>query len=92
MGLDCWHSSKVPIKPNKKNILVSVARFLAHGAEWWVNHVTPSKEPFLTSFLVSEMSTNHYFNIGAAHRELGYIPRKNIQEAMHLTFINAGVH
>jgi nucleoside-diphosphate-sugar epimerase len=77
--------------PVNRSIPLSVARLLANGAEWWANRMTPGKEPFLTSFLVSEMATSHYFNINAARRELGYVPRRKIQEAMHQTFINAGV-
>jgi nucleoside-diphosphate-sugar epimerase len=77
--------------PVKRSIPLSVARLLAHGAEWWAKRVAPEKEPFLTSFLVSEMATSHYFNIGAARAELGYAPRRSIQQAMHETFVNAGV-
>ncbi len=42
--------------------------------------------PLLTKFLVCEMSTNHYFDISAAKKELGYQPSCNIAEALHRTF------
>lgn len=42
--------------------------------------------PLLTRFLVSEMSTDHYFNITRAKRELGYRPSCSIAEAMKRTF------
>jgi len=77
--------------PIKRSIPFSLARLLAHGAEWWAKRIAPEKEPFLTSFLVTEMATNHYFNIDAARNELGYVPRRSIQQAMHQTFVNAGV-
>lgn len=77
--------------PVKRTIPLSVARLLAHGAEWWAKRMAPEKEPFLTSFLVTEMATSHYFNIDAARTELGFVPRRSIQQAMHETFVNAGV-
>jgi hypothetical protein len=43
-------------------------------------------KPLLTRFLVSEMSTHHYFNIVAARRDFGYSPSCSIAEAMHKTF------
>jgi nucleoside-diphosphate-sugar epimerase len=77
--------------PVTRSIPLSVARLLAHGAEWWARRMTAGGEPFLTSFLVTEMAKSHYFNIDAARKELGYVPRRNIQQAMHQTFVNAGV-
>ena len=43
-------------------------------------------KPLLTRFLVSEMSTHHYFNISAAKTDLGYQPSSSIAEAMRKTF------
>ena len=42
--------------------------------------------PLLTRFLVSEMSTDHYFNIVRAKKELGYFPSCSIADAMKKTF------
>jgi len=83
--------SSFQLGPVKRSIPLSVARMLAHGAEWWARRMAPEKEPFLTSFLVTEMATSHYFNIEAARTELGYVPRRTIQQAMHETFVSAGV-
>ncbi len=44
------------------------------------------REPRLTRFLVSQMSTDHYFSIKAAQRELSFHPRYSMREAMNLTF------
>lgn len=43
-------------------------------------------KPLLTRFLVSEMATSHYFDISAAKRDLGYVPRFTVEEAMLKTF------
>jgi nucleoside-diphosphate-sugar epimerase len=38
--------------------------------------VLPLKgEPPMTRFLAKELATNHWFNISAARRDLGYAPR-----------------
>jgi len=45
--------------------------------------VLPLKgEPRLTRFLVEELCTAHWFNIGAARRELGYAPIVSIEEGL----------
>jgi nucleoside-diphosphate-sugar epimerase len=46
-------------------------------------NVLPLKgEPRLTRFLVEELCTAHWFNIGAARRELGYTPIVSIEEGL----------
>jgi nucleoside-diphosphate-sugar epimerase len=39
-------------------------------------------EPRLTRFLVEELCTAHWFDIGAARRELGYAPIVSIEEGL----------
>ena len=39
-------------------------------------------EPQLTRFLVSQLTTAHWFDIGAARRELGYAPKVSIEEGL----------
>lgn len=36
----------------------------------------------MTSFLAEQLSTAHWFNIGAAKRDLGYQPKVSITEGM----------
>jgi nucleoside-diphosphate-sugar epimerase len=48
-----------------------------------LNRLTGSaKEPRLTMFMAREMSTAHWFNIGAAKRDFGYVPRVTTQEGL----------
>ena len=39
-------------------------------------------EPRLTRFLAEELSTSHWFDIGAARRELGYEPAVSLEEGL----------
>ncbi|MDI9570121.1 MAG: NAD-dependent epimerase/dehydratase family protein [Pseudomonadota bacterium] len=39
-------------------------------------------EPRMTSFLAEELATTHWFDIGAARRELGYEPRISMEEGL----------
>jgi nucleoside-diphosphate-sugar epimerase len=39
-------------------------------------------EPPTTRFLVRELTTAHWFNIGAARRDLGYEPNVSIAEGL----------
>jgi len=40
------------------------------------------KEPRITRFVAKELATSHWFNISAAKRELGYVPKVSIQEGL----------
>jgi len=39
-------------------------------------------EPVMTRFVADELATAHWFDIGAAKEDLGYIPRVSIQEGL----------
>lgn len=67
----------------KKSVPKSMAWCLAYIFEIFAG---ASKEPRFTRFLVSEMTTNHYFNINLAKQHLGYRPTLSIEQAMRLTF------
>ncbi len=40
------------------------------------------KEPLMTRFLAEELATAHWFDITAARKDLGYVPRVSIDEGM----------
>jgi nucleoside-diphosphate-sugar epimerase len=64
-----------------------VPRWLAHALaaalEALYRAAGASREPPLTRFLVEEFSTSHWFDIGAAKRDLGYTPQINMIEGLH---------
>ena len=77
------------LPPVKKALSTNVAYPLAWVMEIAakaLNLVGIKVTPLLTRFLVSEMSTDHYFNIVRAKKELGYFPSCSIADAMKKTF------
>jgi 2-alkyl-3-oxoalkanoate reductase len=61
---------------------VPLALALAFAFET-VHRLMGSKtEPRLTRFLVRELATAHWFDISAARRDLGYVPRVSIDEGI----------
>jgi nucleoside-diphosphate-sugar epimerase len=80
------------LPPVKKAISMNVAYPLAWVMEMGAKAlelVGVKVTPLLTRFLVSEMSTDHYFNIVRAKKELGYFPSCSIADAMKKTFSGA---
>ena len=74
------------VPPVRRRISATTAALLATAAETvWRTCRLPSDPP-LTRFLAEEMSTDHYFDIGAARRELGYTPSCTVWEATERTF------
>ena len=67
--------------PIQRHLSASSAQFLATIAESVWKTIRLTSDPPLTRFLVKEMSTDHYFDISAARRELGYIPSCTVWEA-----------
>jgi 2-alkyl-3-oxoalkanoate reductase len=59
---------------------------LAYGAGWLLEAVYTllgrRDEPPMTRFLARELTTAHWFNIGAARRDLGYEPKVSLAEGL----------
>ncbi len=64
----------------KKSIPAFMALALAGAAEGVYRLLGIRSEPRLTRFLVKQLSTAHWFDLSAARRDLGYIPRVSIEE------------
>jgi len=62
------------LAPVTRRIPHSVAKVAAIALEAICKILPGTPEPLLTRFLVDEMATDHYFNIDAARRDLGYQP------------------
>lgn len=74
------------LAPIKRRVPAWVARAIARTSEAVCRLFTPTSEPLLTRFLVSEMATSHYFDISAARSKLGFSPRFTVEEGLRLTF------
>ncbi|MCI5066129.1 NAD-dependent epimerase/dehydratase family protein [bacterium] len=77
------------LPPVTRSIPYPVARSIAALLEFCSKTFPFLGEPRLTTFLVNEMYTSHYFDIGAARRDLGYVPRYTVEEALARTFSRA---
>jgi nucleoside-diphosphate-sugar epimerase len=65
-----------------RRIPVWLAQCLAATLETAYRAAGASSEPPLTRFIVEEFSTSHWFDIGAAKRDLGYAPQVDFAEGM----------
>jgi nucleoside-diphosphate-sugar epimerase len=77
------------LPPVSRSIGARLAHLIAivmEGVAHALRCVGIRRTPLLTRFLVSEMSTHHYFSIEAARRDLGYAPTRTVQERMVETF------
>lgn len=59
---------------------------VAYGLGWLMETLykllRKDEEPLMTRFLAKQLSTDHYFDISAAERDLGYEPEYTIEEGM----------
>lgn len=79
------HGAQPVRRTVSKGLAMSLAAVIETGARILVSLGIVTK-PFLTRFLVSEMSTSHYFSIEAAKRELGYVPTYTVEHALEQAF------
>lgn len=70
------------LPPVKGRISPKLARLIGIGCEKiWAGLRLPG-EPPMTSFVVNELSTAHWFDISAAKRDLEYTPEISIEEGL----------
>ena len=74
------------VPPVRRRLSAATARILATAAEGVWQTFGLASDPPLTRFLAEEMATDHYFDISAARRELGYVPSCTAWEATERTF------
>ena len=70
------------VPPVTKSVPVWRARLAANVLERVYRTLRLRGEPPLTRFVVSQLSTSHYFDVTAARRDLGYEPRVTIDEGL----------
>jgi len=74
------------LPPVRRRISATTAQRLATVAEWVWKTCGLASDPPLTRFLAEEMATDHYYDIAAARRDLGYQPTCTAWEATERSF------
>jgi nucleoside-diphosphate-sugar epimerase len=74
------------IAPIRSTVPARLAYTLAFFCEMFSRILPSLGEPRLTRFLVSQMSTEHFFSIEAARSQLGFTPHYSMRESLDLTF------
>ncbi len=70
------------LPPVKGQISANVAFKIGSFFEFIYRFLRIKKEPPLTRFMVTELSTHHYFNISKVKEELGYSPKISTREGL----------
>ncbi|MBI3565339.1 MAG: NAD-dependent epimerase/dehydratase family protein [Elusimicrobia bacterium] len=70
------------LPPTRKSVPFGLAMSAAKACEASWRLLRVDTEPPLTRFLVSQLTTAHWFDISAAKRDLGWRPRVGIDEGM----------
>jgi nucleoside-diphosphate-sugar epimerase len=73
------------LPPVKRRVSPGLARGLGLLLEWAHLLLPLQGEPRLTRFLAAELASDHYYSIEKARRDLGYVPRVSMDEAMKRT-------
>ncbi len=74
------HAGGVP--PVSKTISPGLAYFAGCMCELLYNAFAFKSEPRMTRFVAKELSTAHWFDISAAKRDFGYVPKVGIDEGL----------
>lgn len=72
----------VSIPPVTKRIPANLAYLIGFILEGVYGVLGKSEEPLLTRFVAKQLSTDHYYDISAIKRDLGYSPIVSINEGM----------
>jgi nucleoside-diphosphate-sugar epimerase len=64
----------------KDRISLRAASALGAACEWAWRILPLAGEPPMTRFIASELARDHWFNIEAARRDLGYVPQVGMAE------------
>ncbi len=70
------------LPPVTRTVPVSLAVALAWTFETIARVTGSTREPRLTLFMAREMSTAHWFDIGAAKRDFGYVPKVTTEDGL----------
>ncbi len=69
-------------EPVRKSIPAGTAKLIGMALEFIYRTLRIASEPQMTRFLAEELSADHWFDISAAKRDLGYSPRISTREGL----------
>ena len=69
-------------KPVTKRISLRAATLLGGACEFAWSLLPLSAEPPMTRFIAAELAKDHWFDLTAARRDLGYAPRISMAQGM----------
>lgn len=78
-----WLSSILQLaglQPPDKHLSLASAYRIGQALEWSYKVLRKKSEPPMTRFVAKQLGLDHYFDIQAAKRDLGYVPIANRQE------------
>ena len=76
---------RLGIAPIRRRISLASARRIGAALEFMHRRLRLEREPRLTRFTASMLALDHYYDISAARRDLGYRPVFTMQQAMQRT-------
>lgn len=68
--------------PATKSVATWQAKLAGRILETWYGTLRLAGEPPMTRFVAEQLSTSHWYDISAAKRDLGYVPRIDIDEGL----------
>lgn len=85
--VNCWQwideiLALAGLPPVKRSMSFKMAWRLGAACESVYRLLRRKGEPPMTRFLAAQLATSHWFDIGAARRDLGYQPRVSTEEGM----------
>lgn len=85
--VNCWQwiddvLALAGLPPVKRSMSRRTAEWIGGKCESIYRTLRISSEPPMTRFLAAQLSTSHWFDIGAARRDFGYEPRISTAEGM----------
>ncbi|MDZ4812805.1 MAG: NAD-dependent epimerase/dehydratase family protein [Pseudomonadota bacterium] len=72
----------VGLPAEQRRVSIRMAKTAGFLYEQWYRLTNNRNEPPMTRFLAEQLSSAHWFNIGAARRDLGYQPKVTLAEGM----------
>ena len=70
------------LPPVTRSISPRMARLVGRVLEGVYRTLRLPGEPAMTRFVASQLSTSHWYDISAARRDLGYVPRVSLDEGL----------